>query len=369
MVAAAVIGAGALSAGGAMMGANSNSSAMDKASQMQAQQYAETKKALEQGKTEALGYIDPYAKTGRSALDALSYGMGLSGGTPNAWDIPTNTKVGQSNDPIWDYVLQQNLSGGGKIKGNLTDPENAGLLKQLQSQYTNLSQQAGAASGANAGVGQGSLSNYGKEQYKQDVGYTPMVNSLAELQATPGYQFQLEQGLQGVNNSAAARGGLLSGANMKAINNYAQGQAATGYQGAWDRAQSAYQSAFGRNQQKFSNLQSMANNGQTAAVNQGQSSLSVGSGLAGASTAYGNNQGNLALGQGQNQANMYTGVANALGGALTGMAGLQGSGTSFGGIGGGGGGNAANLSSGGNGSWNVGNYAGSNGLGGTGAYI
>jgi len=362
--------AGVAGMAGSMMGANANASAMDKASQIQSQQYTETKNALNQGKTEALGYIDPYAKTGRSALDALSYGMGLSGGTPNAWDIPTNTKVGQSNDPIWDYVLQQNLSGGGKIKGNLTDPENAGLLKQLQSQYTNLSQQAGAASGANAGVGQGSLSNYGQEQYKQDVGYTPMVNSLAELQATPGYQFQLEQGLQGVNNSAAARGGLLSGANMKAINNYAQGQAATGYQGAWDRAQSAYQNAFGRNQQKFTNLQSMANNGQTAAANQGQASLSVGTGLAGASTAYGNNQSNLSLAQGQNQANMYTGIGNAVGGMASSLSGLYaGSGGSGGSGGGGGGGNAANLRSGGTGSWNVGNYAGSNGLGGTGAYI
>ena len=140
-------------------------------------------------------------------------------------------------------------------------------------------EQAGAASG----LDQGSLLNYGLDQYKKDVGYTPMVNSLEELQATPGYQFQLEQGLQGVNRSAAARGGLLSGANLKAINNYAQGQAATGYQAAWDRAQQAYANAFGRNQQKFQNLQSMAVNGQSAAGAQGQAALSVGQGMAGAS--------------------------------------------------------------------------------------
>ena len=273
--------AGVAGMAGSIIGANANADAMDKASAIQAAQYAETKKALEQGKTEAQGFIKPYADVGGNALNELAYGMGL-------------------NTPTEGYTSANTQKGG--------------------------------------------FANYGADQYQRDVGYTPMVNSLAELQATPGYQFQLEQGLQGVNNSAAAKGGLLSGANLKAINNYAQGQAATGYQSAWERAQGAYQNAFGRNQQKFSNLQSLANNGQTAATNQGQASLSVGSGLAGASTAYGNNQGNLAMAQGQNQANMYTGIGNAVGGMASSLSGLYAGSGGFGGSGGGGGGNAANLS-------------------------
>lgn len=258
MVSAAIVGAGAMSAAGSAIGASENASAMKKAAAIQAQQFAETKAALEQGKKEALGYIEPYAGVGQNALNELAYGMGLA--TPTA-----------------DYK--------------------------------------------SANIPQGGLANYGIDQYKQDVGYTPMVNTLEELQATPGYQFQLEQGLQGVNRSAAARGGLLSGANLKAINDYAQGQASTGYQAAWERAQNAYSNAFGRNQQKFQNLQTMANNGQSAAGMQGNAALSVGTGLAGASSNYGNNMGSLALAQGQNQANMYTGIGNALGGTLTGLAG------------------------------------------------
>ena len=191
---------------------------------------------------------------------------------------------------------------------------------------------------------QGGLANYGQDQYSKDPAYTPMVNSLAELQATPGYQFQLEQGLQGVNNSAAAKGGLLSGANMKAINNYAQGQASTGYQAAWDRAQSAYQNAFGRNQQKFSNLQSMANNGQNAAGLQGNASLSVGNGLAGASTNYGNNQSNLAMAQGQISANMWNGIGNTVNNGMSqGLGAYQGGSPSLGGGNSGGGSNAGNY--------------------------
>jgi hypothetical protein len=260
MVAAAVVGAGAgaMSAAGSVMGGSANSRANKRAAAIQAQQYAETKSALEQGKAEALGYIDPYAKAGANALNELAYGMGLA-------------------TPTTDYK--------------------------------------------SANIPQGGLANYGIDQYKQDVVYTPMVNTLEELQATPGYQFQLEQGLQGVNRSAAARGGLLSGANLKAINDYAQGQAATGYQAQWDRALNAYANAFGRNQQKFQNLQTMANNGQSAAGMQGNAALSVGQGLAGASSNYGNNMSSLALAEGQNQANMYTGIANALSGTLTSLAG------------------------------------------------
>ena len=87
-------------------------------------------------------------------------------------------------------------------------------------------------------------SRYGMEDYKKSPLYTPMVSNLAELQATPGYQFQLQQGLQGVQQGAAAKGGLLSGAAGQAMNNYAQGQAAQGYQSAWERAQKAYGTAF-----------------------------------------------------------------------------------------------------------------------------
>jgi hypothetical protein len=87
-------------------------------------------------------------------------------------------------------------------------------------------------------------SQYGMEDYKKSPLYTPMVSNLAELQATPGYQFQLQQGLQGIQQGAAAKGGLLSGAAGQAMGNYAQGQAAQGYQSAWERAQKAYGTAF-----------------------------------------------------------------------------------------------------------------------------
>ena len=91
---------------------------------------------------------------------------------------------------------------------------------------------------------------YGMEQYKQSPLYTPMVTNLAELQATPGYQFQLQQGQQAANMGAAARGGLLSGAQQQALQRFGQGLAATGFENAWNRAQNAYKSAFTANQER-----------------------------------------------------------------------------------------------------------------------
>ena len=41
----------------------------------------------------------------------------------------------------------------------------------------------------------------------------------------PGYQFRLQQGEQALNRSAAARGGRLGGAQLKALSDYSQGLA------------------------------------------------------------------------------------------------------------------------------------------------
>jgi hypothetical protein len=54
-------------------------------------------------------------------------------------------------------------------------------------------------------------------------------------QLDPGYQFRLSQGLQGVDQGAAARGLLGSGATMRAENNYAQGYASNEYANTFNR--------------------------------------------------------------------------------------------------------------------------------------
>lgn len=68
---------------------------------------------------------------------------------------------------------------------------------------------------------------------------------------TPGYQFQLQQGQNALQNSAAARGGLLSSGTAKALDQYSQGLASSNYQNTYNNALQTY----GTNYNTFQNNQ------------------------------------------------------------------------------------------------------------------
>jgi hypothetical protein len=142
------------------------------------------------------------------------------------------------------------------------------------------------------------------------------------MQLTPGYQFRLQEGTEALERSAAARGGLLTGATAEALTRYGQDYASGEYSNVYNRALTEYQQAYNIFQQnqanQFNRLASMSGMGQTAA---GQIS-SAGQFAAG-------NVGNILLGsaaqQGQSiqqaaaaRASGYVGSANAWTGALQG---------------------------------------------------
>lgn len=64
--------------------------------------------------------------------------------------------------------------------------------------------------------------------------------TMEDVQKTPGYQFRLDQGLDTVQNSAAARGGLLSGNALRSIDEYGQNFATGEYDTAYNRAVQEY---------------------------------------------------------------------------------------------------------------------------------
>jgi len=174
--------------------------------------------------------------------------------------------------------------------------------------------QAGMPGWADTAQYQQYMQPYTQEKYRQSPLYTPMVNNLAELQATPGYQFQLQQGQQNLAQQAAARGGLLSGAQMKAAQGYGQQQAATGFQQAWQRAQDAYSKAFGQNlaqQQQYGSLLMGANQQAANIYNTGtQTGLNAALGLGqiGAGALGGAMTSNTAAGQAQGQSALGIGA-------------------------------------------------------------
>ena len=122
--------------------------------------------------------------------------------------------------------------------------------------------------------------------------------SAADFQTDPGYQFRQEQGQQGIERSAAARGGLLSGAAVKDSMRFNQGLASDEYTNAFNRFQ------VNRNN-KINPLQALMGSGQTAT---GQ--------LTNASQNYATNAGNAAMTAGNARASGYMGQANALSGAI-----------------------------------------------------
>lgn len=97
----------------------------------------------------------------------------------------------------------------------------------------------------------------------------------------PGYQFQLQQGQNALQNSQAAGGGVLSGAALKDLIGYNQGVASTGYQNAWNRWNTQQTNTVNR-------LGSLAQLGQAASTNSATGASAFANGIASTQTQAGN---------------------------------------------------------------------------------
>ncbi len=133
-------------------------------------------------------------------------------------------------------------------------------------------------------------------------------SAMQNFRTGPGYQFQMDQGLDAINRTAAARGGLASGNNTIDLLKYAQGQA--------DQSWNNYLA--GLNNQVNTGMQ--AANG-AANAKQGLSSLAMNYGGQGAQIAQGlgdrlaGNNTNLAANEmsaGSNIAGMTSNAYNAM---------------------------------------------------------
>lgn len=134
--------------------------------------------------------------------------------------------------------------------------------------------------------------------------YTPF--GMEQFQADPGYAFRMAEGMKGLERSAAARGGLLSGATMKGIQRYGQ-----------DLASQEFQNAFNRygveRERRLNPLQSLAGVGQTTSQQLGQ-----------AGTQLANTLGNIGMNQAQTAGQAGMARASAYGNTLNQLAYLGG---------------------------------------------
>ena len=127
--------------------------------------------------------------------------------------------------------------------------------------------------------------------------YDPFT--MDKFQADPGYGFRLKEGMKALERSAAARGGLLSGATLRGVQEYGQDLASQEFTNAFNRYQ-AERAA------RLNPLQSLAGMGQTTAAN-----------VATQAGQLGQNIGSNLIQGGAARASGYMGMANAASGGLS----------------------------------------------------
>jgi hypothetical protein len=99
----------------------------------------------------------------------------------------------------------------------------------------------------------------GPNYLSQAAGMQPGQMTQAELEQTPGYQFNLSQGLKSVQSAAAARGLGVSGASLKGAATYATGLADSTYQNQFNNAQTRFQNSLNLNTAQQGNLTNQYN--------------------------------------------------------------------------------------------------------------
>lgn len=215
--------------------------------------------------------LDPFYQGGTAAQAALLYEMGLGpkpmiGGTPAQIETYQTTTAG--TDPVYGtrgrndnrYMVSPGTQGqattGYRVGGN---------------QFATM-EEAQAYAKANP---------TGATEYQG-------------FQASPGYQFALDQGNASVNALAGARGGLNSGATMQALQENGIGMANQEYGNWWNR------------------LSGLAGSGQNAAAQQGTAMTNAAGAI---SNAYGN--------IGNAKAAGAIGVSNAINGGVQNYLGYQ----------------------------------------------
>lgn len=242
--AAALIGASVIGAGASMVAGSKAAGAAKSAAAQSA--------AIEkyQYDTTRADYA-PYRQVGYSALDKLAQISGLPG------DNDYGDYVRANPDILADY--NSNVDKG---------------------QYPSV-----------ADYGRYHWQNYGQGE-NRTLPTAARGDPYAGFTASPGYLFRLQEGQKAIERSAAARGGLYSGATMKAINANAQGVASDEFNNYVAR------------------LQSLAGVGQSA----------TGS-TAAAGQAYAAGASQAAQQAGAARASAYANTGNAINSAVTGAAG------------------------------------------------
>lgn len=238
----------------------------------------------------------PYRYIGANALNELAMRLGIGGYNPNSLAtanlIDTSSGSPMANQDLyntneayrnaWDTLASQHQAQFGR--GFDYNSDVSVINQQLRDA---LAPQIAADKAA-------------AQQQQSSSSSNPLYGSLLrsftanDFQTDPGYQFRIEQGQKQLEGSAAARGGLLSGAAAKALTKYNQDFASNEYSNAYNRFNNDQNTIFNR-------LAGISGVGQTA-TNQLQSAGSNAASAMGRNTLYAGTQ----------RASGYANAANSL---------------------------------------------------------
>jgi len=264
VVGGAVVG-GLINANAAQSAANTQAGAIQSGQQLTANEF-NTVTQQEQ----------PFLQGGYGALNQLDYLMGIpnnaQGSTGNSAQVGFNGSAGGAGTGFPG-------SGMDGIYGPVGARATVGQV-----------QPAGTQAPGQPPPGQSFPGGYGSLN-------APFTADMMK-QYSPAYQFQLQQGGQGVLNGASTNQGAESGAAMKDLIGYNQNLANTAFNNAFNQYNTQQSNTYNR-------LAGLTQIGSSAAANLG----AQGTQLAG-------NQASLAASQGAAQAAGQVGVANAISGAV-----------------------------------------------------
>ena len=362
---------------GAHAASSASNAQVDAADRAASLQHQDTQDALNFDKTQygnSLQMLNPYLQTGYGALDLLRTGLGIPGQMPQGFNLnaPSNTNQVPSFQgfpgggvPIDRLAMIRGASGGpqpfqatsaavpnggfGFNGTNLlsdgsaapkpgqsfgfngvnpvsglpgTAPTSGGsVLPAGQVGNGGMAFNGGPEVVPRAGGDTGSASNVGFGSLLQSYPGGPFVapNAVTEMN-DPGWQFRLKTGLDSLQNSAAARGGLLSGGTAKSLEDFAQNDASNEYGNVYNRALSTYGTNYNTftNDQtnQFNKLAAIAGLGQTSANNLSTAGLTTAGQVGNNLLADASMQGQDIQNAGDARASGIINGANAINGAI-----------------------------------------------------
>lgn len=235
--------AGAAAIGGSLISANASQSAAGQ--QTSAARDANINQQTNFNQTTQ--NLSPFLNAGQLSLQQLMQGMGIG---PQA--------VGPTQGVDYSSNLVQNVDGKSFMSNDLqNDPyyrqawdqivKGQGGNSQVINPQTLEAQLKAQLQGGQSGPAYGSLNK-------------PF--SLQDFQASPAYNFNLDQGTQAINKAAAARGNFYAPSTLQDISKFSQGLASNEYQNAFSNYNTSLNNIYSR-------LSNLSGSGQNAAVQQG----------------------------------------------------------------------------------------------------